>query len=217
MYIESVPNRNSPPCILPRESYRQGGKVKKRTIANLSKWPSELVESFRVLLRGGTVVKHLEESFDVVRSHPYGHVAAVLGTLRKIGLDRVIFVGNRGLITEARIREEIRPVKGLEWITALRASRICKLVDSGSLQLSLFDEKDLAEITDPSCPGERLVVCRNPMLAEERGRKRRELLKATEKELEKIARATKRGKRPLKGKDNIAGEEALDGIYVIPH
>ena len=96
MYIESVPNRNSPPCILPRESYRQGGKVKKRTIANLSKWPSELVESFRVLLRGGTVVKHLEESFDVVRSRPYGHVAAVPGTLRKIGLDRVIFVGNRG-------------------------------------------------------------------------------------------------------------------------
>ena len=79
MYIEIVPNRNSPPCILLRESYREGGKVKKRTIANLSKWSSELVENFRALLRGGgTVVEHLEKSFDVVRSRPYGHVAAVL-------------------------------------------------------------------------------------------------------------------------------------------
>ena len=327
MYIERVPNRNSPPCILLRESYREGGKVKKRTIANLSKWPPELVENFRALLRGGTVVEHLEKSFDVVRSRPYGHVAAVLGSLRKtgldriiggkglkehalsvamivariidpqsklatarglkdesmfsalgeelgvehasedelyqamdwlgerqerieaklakkhldngslvlydvtstyfegrtcplarlgynrdgkkgklqivfgllcnhegcpvavevfsgdrgdpstleeqirkirvrFGLDRVILVGDRGLITEARIREEIRPVKGLEWITALRTSQIRKLVDSGSLQLSLFDEQDLAEITDPAYPGERLVVCRNPILAD---------------------------------------------------
>jgi len=365
MYIETVPNRNSPPCTLLRESYRQGGKVKKRTIANLSKWPSKLVEDFRALLRGGTVVVHLESSFDVTRSRPYGHVAAVLGTLRKIGLDRiiggkglrehalsvamivariidprsklatarglkdesmfsalgevlgaeqasedelyeamdwlaqrqeriegrlakkhldngslvlydvtstyfegrtcplarlghnrdgkkgklqivfgllcthkgcpvavevfsgdtgdpstlegqirkirdrfgldrVILVGDRGLITDARIREEIRPVKGLEWITALRSSQIRKLVDSGSLQLSLFDEQDLAEITDPAYPGERLVVCRNPMLAEERARKRRELLEATEKELEKIVQATKRKKRTLKGKDKIA-------------
>jgi len=83
----------------------------------------------------------------------------------RFGLGRVILVGDRGLITEARIREEIRPVKGLEWITALRSSQIRKLVDSGSLQLSLFDEQDLAEITDPAYPKERLVVCRNPMLA----------------------------------------------------
>ena len=365
MYIETVPNRNSPPCILLRESYRQGGKVKKRTIANLSKWPAELVENFRALLKGGSVVGPLEKSLEVTRSRPYGHIAAVLGTLRKIGLDRiiggqgsientlnvamivariidpqsklatarglkdetvfsalgetlgvekateddlyqamdwlgqrqqriesnlakrhldngslvlydvtstyfegrtcplarlghnrdgkkgklqivfgllcnfkgcpvavevfpgntgdpstleeqirkirdrfgldrVILVGDRGLITTARIREEIRPVKGLEWITALRASQIRKLVDSGSLQLSLFDEQDLAEITDPDYPGERLVLCRNPILAEERARKRRELLEATEKELEKIVKATKREKRALKGKDKIA-------------
>ena len=86
MYIERVPNRNSPPCILLRESYRQGGKVKKRTIANLYKWPPELVENFRALLRGGTVVERLGKSFEVVRSRPYGHVAAVLGTLRKTDL-----------------------------------------------------------------------------------------------------------------------------------
>jgi Transposase DDE domain len=365
MYIETVPNRNSPPCTLLRESYRQNGKVRKRTIANLSNWPSDLVENFRALLKGGAVVDQIDESFDVLRSRPHGHVAAVMGSLHQTGLDRmiggkglrehalsvamivariidpqsklatarglnsetmssslgeelgvekageddlyaamdwlctrqqriesklakkhldngslvlydvsstyfegrtcplaklghnrdgkkgklqivfgllctsqgcpvavevfsgetgdpstleeqikkirdrfglerVILVGDRGLITEARIREEIRPVQGLEWITALRSAQIRKLVDGGSLQLSLFDEQDLAEITDPSYPGERLVVCRNPLLAQERSRKRRELLDATEKELEKIAEATRREKRRLKGKDQIA-------------
>ena len=95
MYIEKVPNRNSPPCILLRESYRQDGKVKKRTICNMTKWPPELVENFRLLLKGGTVIERLEEAFDVVRSRPSGHVAAVLGTLRKIGLEGII--GGRGL------------------------------------------------------------------------------------------------------------------------
>jgi transposase len=365
MYIETVPNRKSPPCILLRESYRQDGKVKKRTVANLSNWPADLVENFRLLLKGGTVMERIDESFDVLRSRPHGHVAAVIGSLRKTGLDRmiagkglkehalsiamiaariiepqsklatsrglneetlfstlseelglensdedelyaamdwlgerqqrierklakkhldngslvlydvtstyfegrscplaklghnrdgkkgklqivfgllcteqgcpvavevfsgdtgdpstlaeqikkirdrfglehVIMVGDRGLITEARIREEIRPVQGLEWITALRFSQIRKLVDSGSLQLSLFDEQDLAEIIDPSYPDERLVVCRNPLLAEERARKRSDLLEATEKELKKIAEATRRTKRRLKGKDKIA-------------
>jgi len=365
MYIETVPNRKSAPCILLRESYRQDGKVKKRTIANLSNWSADLVENFRLLLKGGTVMERLDDSFDVLRSRPHGHVAAVIGSLRKTGLDRmiggkglkehalsiamiaariidpqsklatarglnyetlcstlseelgvekanedelyaamdwlgerqqriesklskkhldngslvlydvtstyfegrtcplaklghnrdgkkgklqivfgllctdqgcpvavevfsgdtgdpstlaeqikkirdrfgleqVIMVGDRGLITEARIREEIRPVQGLDWITALRSSQIRKLVDSGSLQLSLFDEQDLAEITDPSYPDERLVVCRNPLLAEERARKRRDLLEATEKELQKIAEATRRTKRRLNGKDKIA-------------
>jgi transposase len=365
MYIETVPNRKSPPCILLRESYRQDGKVKKRTVANLSNWPADLVENFRLLLKGGTVMERIDESFDVLRSRPHGHVAAVIGSLRKTGLDRmiagkglkehalsiamiaariidpqsklatsrglndetlfstlseelglensdedelyaamdwlgerqqriesrlakkhldngslvlydvtstyfegrscplaklghnrdgkkgklqivfgllcteqgcpvavevfsgdtgdpstlaeqikkirdrfgleqVIMVGDRGLITEARIREEIRPVQGLEWITALRFSQIRKLVDSGSLQLSLFDEQDLAEIIDPSYPDERLVVCRNPLLAEERARTRSDLLAATEKELKKIAEATRRTKRRLKGKDKIA-------------
>jgi transposase len=365
MYIETVPNRNSPPCTLLRESYRQRGKVKKRTVANLSKWPPEMVEGLRKLLKGGVVVDSIEESFDVIRSLPHGHVAAVLGTLRRLGLDRmigqkgsrehalsvamiaarlidpqsklatarglgqetmfnslgemlvvesadedelyaamdwlgerqerieaelatrhlhngslvlydvtstyfegrtcplarlghnrdgkkgklqivfgllctlegcpvavevfsgdtgdpstldrqiekirdrfglqrVVLVGDRGMITEARIREELRPVKGLEWITALRAAQIGKLVDSGALQLSLFDEQDLAEITHPSYPGERLIVCRNPLLAEERARKREDLLAATERELEKIAQATYRPKRRLKGKTKIA-------------
>ena len=364
MYIERVPNRNSPPAVLLREAYREGGKVKKRTLANLSKWPEHLVEGLRTLLRGGTAVANLAESFDVVRSLPHGHVAAVLGTLRRVGLDRiiggagrpeharvlaliaarilfprsklalsrelgpetmtstlaeelgvegvdeevlyaamdwlgerqakieeklaarhlrdgalvlydvsstyfegrtcplarlghnrdgkkgklqivfgllcttegcpvavevfegntadpttlgaqvakirerfglerVIWVGDRGLLTEARLREELRPVAGFDWITALRAAQIRELVGRGSLQLSLFDERDLGEITDPAYPGERLIVCRNPLLAEERSRKRRELLAATERELEKIAAATQRDNRPLRGQDQI--------------
>lgn len=99
-------------------------------------------------------------------------------------LQRVVLVGDRGMITEARIREELRPVKGLEWITALRSAQIGKLVDSGAFQLSLFDEQDLAEIVHPSYPGERLIVCRNPLLSEERARKREDLLAATEREKE---------------------------------
>jgi len=122
----------------------------------------------------------------------------------RFSLERVVMVADRGLLTEARIRKDIGPVKGLDWITALRATQIRKLVNSGSLQLSLFDEFNIAEIKDPSFPGERLIVCRNPLLASERCRKREELLKATEKELDKIARATRREKRALKGKGRIA-------------
>lgn len=365
MHIETVPNRNSRPCILLRQSYREGGKVRKRTIANLTDWSPELVENFRVLLRWGKVVERVEETFDILRSRPHGHVRAVLGTLYKIGLDRIIgepgsrehalnlamivarvidpqsklatahglndetlfstlgeelglastdenelyaamdwlgerqdhieaqlakqhlqegtlvlydvrstyfegrtcplaklghnrdkkkgklqivigllctcdgfpvavevfpgntgdpstlrsqitrirgrfglervvFVGDRGLLTEARIRKDIQPVEGLDWITALRAGQIRKLVDNGSLQFSLFDERNLAEITDPAFPGERLIVCRNPLLAAERSRKRQELLVATQNELDKIALATQREKRALKGKTTIA-------------
>ena len=90
MYIESVKNRKSPPCILLRESYREQGKVNKRTVANLTKWPASIVANFKKLLKGGTVVQSLEESFDVIRSRPHGHVSAVLGSLRKLGLDKII-------------------------------------------------------------------------------------------------------------------------------
>jgi hypothetical protein len=107
-----------------------------------------------------------------------------------------------GVDTEA-IRDELRPVAGLDWITALRAPQIRQLVESGSLQLSLFDQKDLAEIQDPAYPGERLIVCRNPLLAQERARKREELLQATERQLAEIAAATRRAQRPLKGQDQI--------------
>ena len=90
MYIESVPNRHSPPAILLRESYREAGKVRKRTLANLSKWPPVVVEGLRILLKGGTAIADLTTAFDITRSRPHGHVAAVLGTLRKLRLDRTL-------------------------------------------------------------------------------------------------------------------------------
>lgn len=121
----------------------------------------------------------------------------------RFGLEHLVVVGDRGLVTEARIREELRPRGTLGWITALRAPAIRKLVDSGALQLSLFDERDLAEIHDPAYPGERLIVCKNPLLAEERARKRQDLLAATERELDKVVEATRRKRAPLRGKETI--------------
>ena len=362
MYIEAVPNRGSPPAILLRESFRENGRVRKRTLANLSDWPTPLVEGFRTLLKGGVAVA--AEGIRIRRAMPHGHAAAVLGTIRAIGLDRllgkpidkrlvplaialiasrlispasklatardlaadtagsslgrllelgaveeselyraldwlgarqaaietalarrhlkdgalvlydvssswlegrccelarfgysrdgkkgklqivygllcaadgcpvavevfegntadpmtlstqidklkerfdlsrVVLVGDRGMITSARIRDELRPA-GLDWITALRAPQIRALLDTGAFQLSLFDERDLAEITAPEFPGERLVVCKNPLLAEERARKREDLLQATEAALAKLADQIARGTSP-KGTDRIA-------------
>ena len=364
MYIATVPNRDSPPAILLRESYREGGKVKTRTLANLSSWPPAQVEALRAALKGGSVSPTaLDESFEVTQSLPHGHVVAVVGTLLRLGvaelldgrrsryrdlciamiaarvidpksklatatglsaspesslcevlelgdvdedqlyrvmdwmlerqqsleaglakrhlvdgelvlydvtstyfegrscplaklgysrdgqphrpqivvglltnaagcpiaievfegntgdpstiaaqieklqtrfgLRRVVFVGDRGMVTSARIREELRP-RTIDWITALRAADIAKLVAAGSIQLSLFDERDLAEISDPAFPDERLVVCKNPMLATERARKRAELLASTEAKLQKIVAATQRAQRPLRGAQQIA-------------
>lgn len=364
MYIESVPNRNSPPAILLRESYRDSGKIKKRTLLNLSDWSPKMIQGFKALLKGGTVVPADQPVFTIKRSLPHGHIAAILGTLRKIGLDRllgpasnrdrdlviamitarlaaptsklatakalsplsatsslgeilglgevdedalysaldwlvgrqagiekalakrhleggclvlydvsssyvegrccelaqrgynrdrkkgkqqivygllcaadgcpvaievfegntgdpstvnaqitklkqrfgldhVVFVGDRGMITQARIDEDLGPA-GLDWITALRAPAIQKLVEGGALQLSLFDERDLASITASDFPGERLIVCRNPALASERTRKRKDLLEATERDLAKIEKAVKRSQRTLRGQAEIA-------------
>lgn len=121
----------------------------------------------------------------------------------RFGLRHLVVVGDRGLLTEARLREDLVPRGTLGWITALRAPAIRRLVDSGALQLSLFDERDLAEIHDPAYPGERLIVCKNPLLAEERARKREDLLAATERELDKIVAATQRQRQPLRGKEAI--------------
>jgi transposase len=131
-------------------------------------------------------------------------LAAQISKLKdRFGLSRVCLVGDRGMLTNARINEELRPAQ-LDWISALRAPQIKALVATGALQLSLFDEQDLFEITSPQFPGERLVCCHNPVLAEQRTRKRQELLTATEKELTPIAAATGRQRRPLRGRDKIA-------------
>jgi transposase len=364
MYIETVPNRSSPPAILLRESYREDGKVRKRTLCNLSAWPKDKIEGLRGVLKGGTVIPAEQEAIRIERSLPHGHVAAALGTARQIGLDRllgpdgnrcrdlilalavsrildptsklaaarglspataasslgevlslgavdedelytaldwlrerqpaiesalakrhlkggtlvlydvsssymegcccplasrgynrdrkngklqivygllcapdgcpvaievfdgntadpttvpaqveklkqrfgldhVVLVGDRGMITQARITDDLKPA-GLDWITALRAPDIKELLASGTLQLSLFDDRDMASITSPEFPGERLVVCRNADLAAERKRKRQELLDATERDLRRIKAAVERKRAPLRGASEIA-------------
>ena len=122
---------------------------------------------------------------------------------QRFRLDRVVLIGDRGMITTARLEQTVKPA-GLDWITALRAPAIRGLVEAGVIQLSLFDERDLAEITSPDYPGERLLVCRNPMLAGERTRKRGELLDATGQNLTAIQARIRRARKPLRGKDKIA-------------
>jgi hypothetical protein len=360
MYVAVIPNRGSPPAILLRESYREDGKTKNRTLKNLSDWPAEQIEQLRAVLRGEQLLP-ATDAVEIVRALPHGHVLAALGTARRIELDallprrapqrrrdlalalivvrlldpaaklatarlldaatasdslgemlglgsvtakdvyatldwlgseqsfietalarrhlsngalllydvtstylegrccelarhgysrdhrrdraqlvigllcavdgcpvavevfegntadpmtlssqidklkqrfklqRVVMVGDRGLLTSARIEETLRPA-GLDWITALRAPAIKALAaEGGPLQPSLFDTRDMAEIDSPDYPGERLVVCKNPLLGQERARKRSELLAATEKELIRIQARVQRANRKLHG------------------
>src|SRR6202049_4653225 len=382
MHVDRIPNRTSPPAYLLRETYREGSKVRKRTLANITHWTPAKIEALRRLLRDELLGGDQAAGLRLLRSLPHGHVAAALGMLRKVGLDgvlsqggrqparevalciammvarlidpssklatarllddetancslgavlelgavdertlydaldwlieqqeriekalarrhlkngtlvlydvtstyfegrtcelaqcghnrdgkhgklqivfgllcsqdgcpvaievfegnvgdpstlqtqiaklkqrfeldRVVLVGDRGMITEARIRETVKPA-GLDFITALRAPAIRKLVGAGELQLSLFDDRDLAEITSLDYPGERLVVCRNPLLAEERARKRRELLAATEEKLRKIQARVRRAKRSLRGRDaiGIAVGKIIDHYKMAKH
>ena len=131
-------------------------------------------------------------------------VAAQVDKIRnRFGLQRVVLVGDRGMLTGARIREDLKGVDGLRWITTLRAPTIRKLIANGEVAQSMFDERDLAEISSPDFPGERLIVCRNPVLADQRRRKRQELLVATEDKLAPIVKATGRAKEPLRGAAQI--------------
>src|ERR1035441_7325910 len=133
-----------------------------------------------------------------------GTVAAQVSKVKdRFTLTRVVLVGDRGMLTAARLREDVRPAD-LDWITALGAPQVKALVRDGALQLSLFDEVDLAEISHPDYPGERLVACKNPFLEAERARKRESLLAATEADLEKITAACARSRRPLRGTEKIA-------------
>ena len=159
------------------------------------------------------------EVFEGNRADPTTVTRQIQKLRQRFGLRSVVVVGDRGMLTEARIREELKPLPGMGWITALRGPQIRKLFQSGPLQLSLFDERDLAEIQSPDYPGERLIVCRNPLLAEERARNRQQLLQATEVQLEKIVQATRRPKRRFKGKDRIAlrGGKVLNRYKVGKH
>jgi len=351
MYIETVPNRNSPPAILLREGWREGQKTRKRTLANLSDWPQPQIETLRRVLRGEMLVSP-KDLLTTAHTSPHGHVEAILAMIRKLdldilisskrcrerdlvvamivqrlispssklattrewstttlaeelgvqdaseddlyaamdwllegqeriekklaarhlregglvlydvtsssyegrtcplvqfghsrdeeklpiivygvmtdaegrpvavevyagntgdpttvsdqveklrqrfGLQRVVLVGDRGMLTQPQINK-LRQHPGMGWITALTSGAIRELVEKGALQLSLLDQQNLAEITSPDYPSERLVVCHNPLLEEERARKRQALLEATEKSLTKIAKDVARRKKKL--------------------
>ncbi|MCA9127639.1 MAG: IS1634 family transposase [Planctomycetales bacterium] len=143
------------------------------------------------------------EVFPGNTADPTTFSAQVNKVRRRFGLTRVVMVGDRGMITSKRINEDLRDVEGLEWISALRSDGIKKLVKKQSIAKSLFDEQDLAEISSLDFPDERLIVCRNPLLADKRARMREELLAAAEKKLEAIAQAVSRDRQPLRGKDKI--------------
>ena len=139
------------------------------------------------------------EVFEGSTSDPKTVAAQVDKIRNRFGLQRVVLVGDRGMLTGARIREDLDGIDGLRWITTLRAPTIRKLIAAGQVAQTMFDERDLAEISSPEFPGERLIVCRNPVLAEQRRRKRRELLAATEEQLTAIVTATERANNPLRG------------------
>lgn len=143
------------------------------------------------------------EVFSGNTADPTTFTAQVSRIRKRFALTRVVLVGDRGMITSKRIDEDLRDEEGLDWITALRNDSIKKLMEQGTIQLSLFDERDLAEVTSEAYPGERLIVCRNPLLAEERARKRKELLAAAEKKLDAVVKAVSRERQPLRGKDKI--------------
>jgi transposase len=142
---------------------------------------------------------------------PSTFTAQVKKVKDRFGLAHVVYVGDRGMITNARIRDDLAYLPGVGWITCLRAPAIQELRDQGAIQLTIFDQQDMAEITSDEYPGERLVVCRNPLLAEERTRKRTELLDATDGELSEISARVMRAKKPLRGAVEIgrAVERAL--------
>src|SRR5580765_126084 len=143
------------------------------------------------------------EVFEGNTGDPMALAAQVEKLKQRFALDHVVLVGDRGMITQARLTEDIKTA-GLDWITALRAPAIQELVKGGALQLSLFDQRDMAAITSPDFPDERLIVCRNPDLAAQRTRKRQELLAATERDLARIQAAVGRQRKPLRGAAQIA-------------
>lgn len=143
------------------------------------------------------------EVFPGNTADPTTFTAQVNRVRRRFGIRRVVLVGDRGMITSKRIEEDLREAEGLDWITALRSNGIKKLVEQQAIQLGLFDQRDLAEVASADYPGERLIVCRNPLLAAERARKRNELLAVAEKKLDAVVAAVARKKNPLRGKEKI--------------
>ena len=145
MYIERVPNRNSPPAVLLRESYREGNKVRKRTLANLSKLPDDVIENLRIVLKGGVAVENFKQAFEIQRSLPHGHVSAVLGTLQKLGVPELIdskASRNRSLIIAMLVARIIEPRSKLATARGFNV-QTCSSSLSQLLGLESTDEDDL--------------------------------------------------------------------------
>ena len=150
MYIERVPNRNSPPAILLRESYRQDGKVRKRTLANLSKWPPELIEQFQQLLKGVPTIDKLEDAFEIVRSQPHGSVRAVLGTLHQLKLHTAIIQRgsrNRDLVQAMVVARILEPTSKLATARSLNP-QTCSSTLAHELNLGVVTEVELYQAMD---------------------------------------------------------------------
>src|SRR5260221_657809 len=208
MYVVRGADRGSPPAVLLRESYRQDGKVKNGTLVlyDVSSaafegrtcplgaigHPKDGVRG-RLQIACGllTSPEGIPVAIEVLAGNtgdPKTVAAQVTKVTDRFGITKVVLVGDRGMLTAARLREDVAPAS-MDWITALRAPQVKKLVRGGDLQLTLFDSQDLADITSPDSPGERLIACMNPSLEAERARKRESLLAATEAGLGKIAAA----------------------------
>jgi hypothetical protein len=148
MHVERVPNRNSPPAILLRESYREGIKVKKRTLANLSHWPEEKIQALQLVLRGHAVAPDSGKALVLLRSLPHGHVAAVLGSLRKLGLDRLLSENGKqpdrevALCLAMLVARLIDPASKLATARALREETAASSL-SRALELGTLDEQEL--------------------------------------------------------------------------
>ena len=168
MYIEAVANRGSPPAILLRESYREGGRVKKRTLLNLSGWPPERIAGFKALLKGGRVVAaDTPAAITIRRSLPHGHVAAALGTARKIGLDRLLGpAGNRcrDLVLALTVARLLDPGSKLAAARALSPATAASSL-GGELGLGAVDEEELYRALRSS-----MACCARPMAARSRSR-----------------------------------------------
>jgi transposase len=147
---------------------------------------------------------------------PAAFTTAVQAVRGHFGLQRLVMVGDRGMITSARIRA-LGELDGMGWISCLRASAIGQLAEAGAVQLSLFDEVNLAEIRHPDFPGERLIACRNPTLGAERARKREALLAATEADLAKVARLVGAGKLADAAKIGVRVGKLLGRYKVAKH
>ena len=153
MYIEAVPNRSSPPAILLRESYRQDGKVRKRTLCNLSDWPTAHIEGLRGVLKGGTVIAAEHDAFTVTRSLPHGHVAAALGTAHKIGLDRILGPDGdrcRDLVLALLVGRILEPTSKLAAARALSPATAASSLGE-VLGLGEVDEDELYTALDWLC------------------------------------------------------------------